>query len=577
MNNYASSPVARAQAGFVLYVTLIIVLAIGAVGGFFLYAAYEHSNAVRRWHASDQCLLDAQSGLERIKYELVHTYLSVPASSVGSFDWFLSWNSQAIGSNPVYTIPALDPINDSSVAVRIANVTIVSNAGYVDVDLIVAAVQSAPYVVTRAIHETLRVNAGGGGGDVQPFEYAYLLNSSGQLRNNMVVNGDIRINGNYKLNPSSIVNGSRYASGQLTANSPLWSIADYWNSVNTSPSARPTDPTGLNNIAWPMGYIADKSKNAFLPAFIIPPIDYISTLSAYTRGRITQNGQPVAINVYDGPGPDKIENTADDHCLVLDGSSSPITIQGSVAVKGDLIIRGKVGGQGTIYAGRNVHIVGDLSYVNPPTWPKPDANPLQTAVINAGKDLLVLAAKGNIVVGNYTTSTWSNRVWSIMADPTRNAYNVIASDAALGYDSDNISTNGYLFDGRYYANEVNNGRRLSGNGTNTVPRKYYESSLDNATFNALCDPNNVPSINAALLSNHGIVGNLGSSAVGGNTTLNGAMACHDEAHNFYGVFTINWDIRLGSQSKERASNYLTSGGTSGVAAVSTTIGWREIH
>jgi len=198
-----------------------------------------------------------------------------------------------------------------------------------------------------------------------------------------------------------------------------------------------------------------------------------------------------------------------------------------------------------------------------------------TAANNAKMDLLILGAKGNIVVGNYTSATWSNRVWNVMT-ASANSYSVSASDASLGYDSDNNPANGYLFDGRYYVNEANGGRRLSGVGTNTVPRKYYESSLANSTFNALCDANNVPRINAALLSNHGILGDLGSSAAGGNTVLNGAMACHDELDNFYGLFTINWDIRLGSQSKERLTN-VTFGETGGLAAGSTTISWREIH
>ena len=95
--------------------------------------------------------------------------------------------------------------------------------------------------------------------DVQSFDYAYLLNSAGQLRDNMVVNGDIRINGNYRLNPSSIVNGNRYVSGKLRANSPLWAVQNYWTSAASQ--SRPTDPTGDSNISWPMGYVPDKTKN----------------------------------------------------------------------------------------------------------------------------------------------------------------------------------------------------------------------------------------------------------------------------------------------------------------------------
>ncbi len=559
----------RGRSGFVLLTVMGVILFVAMVAGFFLYTARNHTHTVRQWYASDQCLLDAQSALEQVKYEIFQAYLS---NAQPSLTWFQTWSTNAIGSSPAYTIPALAPINGSFVTVTIANVTTVTNAGYAEVALVGTASRPAPFAVTRSIKESLRVTAASGGGDVQPFDYAYLLNSAGQLRDNMVVNGDIRINGNYRLNPSSIVNGNRYVSGKLRANSPLWAVQNYWTSAASQ--SRPTDPTGDSNISWPMGYVPDKTKNKSLPVFTMPSIDNIDALAATVQGRIIQNGADIVVNAYTGPGPDNIPGTADDNCLVLDGSSSPVTILGSVVVKGDLIIRGKVGGQGAIYAGRNVHIVGDLSYVNPPAWPKPDSTPNQTAANNATKDLLILGAKGNIVVGNYTTAIWSNKLWGIMT-ASANSYSVSASDAEIGYDSDNNPANGYLFDGRYYVNEANGGQRLSGAGTKTMPRKYYESSLANSAFNALCSANNVPSINAALLTNHGIIGELGSSAARGNTVLNGAMACHDELDGFYGLFTINWDIRLSSQSKDWLK--VSSGRPGGIAATSTTISWREIH
>jgi len=568
-----------AAAGFVLHMALMLLLVSGAIGGFLLYAAYNQSHIVRRWHESDQCLLDAQSALEQVKYGLVQSYISNQVSSPGSLGWFNEWNINKIGSNPVYNIPALDPINGSAVMVTIAGVAIFTNSGYAEVELIGAAGRSSP-VTSRMISEILRVAAAAGGaGRAEPFDYAYLLNSSASLRNNIVINGDIRINGPCRLNQSSIVNGERYSSGQYTANSPLWSVNDYW--TRAGPHARPTDPTANNSIAWPMGYVPNKSKNNNVAQWDIPAIDDINALAESARGRISRGGVNLAVNTYAGPGPDNIAGTADDNCLVLDGTASPITIEGAVVVKGDVIIRGKVSGQGTIYAGRNIHVTGDLTYLNPPAWPKPDSNPEQTAAANKTKDLLVLGAKGNIVAGNYTSSTWSNRVWNIMTDPANIiSYSVSASDAAIGYDSDNNPANGYLFDGRYFVNEANGGRRLGGVGTNTVPRKYYESSLANATFAALCDANNVPGINAALFTNHGFIGNLGSSAANGNTTLNGAIACHEELNSFYGLLTLNWDIRLSPKSREYVNtSFFASSGTTGALAEasSTTIGWKEIH
>ncbi len=554
---------------------LVIVSAVCAV---FLYAASQHGHAARRWHAADQCLLDAQSALEQVKYELTRSYLASPAAAAGDLSWFQTWDIQSIGANPVYAIPELGPINDSAVMVRIAAVRIASNAAYAEVDLVGAAGRAVPPSLKRIIQETLRIAPGGAA--AQPFDYAYLLDNSARFRHNLVINGDIRVNGDCRLNNTARINGNRYASGQIIANSPLWTLADYWKFAH--PAARPSDPTGSGNIAWPMGYSPDKTKNTYLPDMRMPIIGDISSLAGMAGGRISQQGTDLVVNVYDGPGPDNTAGTADDHCLVLDGTAAPIVIQGAVVVKGDLIIRGRVSGQGTIYAGRNVHIVGGLTYVNAPAWPKPDEQPVQTAAGNADRDLLVLAAKGNVVIGNYTAAAWSKRVWGIMADPDNiNPYATAVSDAALGYDSDNDPANGYLFDGRYYVNEAHGGRRLSGAGTGTVPRKYYESSLADSSFSQLCDKD-VPAVNAALFSNHGIIGSLGSSAAGGNALLNGALAGHDDLVNHYGQFTLNWDIRLGSQSRERINTSFmsASGGPGGAAstnATTTTTGWREIH
>ncbi len=278
----------------------------------------------------------------------------------------------------------------------------------------------------------------------------------------MVINGDFRVNGNFGMNNDSVINGNRFASGKLTANARLWTLDYYQRPANTSPRARPTNPAGSDDIAWPMGYAPDKTKNINLPEIALPAIGSLSELAGSAAGRITQNNSNLAVNVYSGAGPDGLAGTADDCCLVLDGSADPITINGAVIVPGDVIIRGQVTGQGVIYAGRNIHITGDLVYRNPPAWPKPDADPEATARVNAAKDLLILGAKGNVVIGNFTAAGWSNQVWSIMtADDNIAPYTVSATDAALGYDSDNNPANGYQFDGRLFVNEPNGGQIMS--------------------------------------------------------------------------------------------------------------------
>jgi len=92
----------------------------------------------------------------------------------------------------------------------------------------------------------------------------------------------------------------------------------------------------------------------------------------------------------------------------------PIEIDGPVFIGGDVVIRGFVKGQGTIYAGRNIHIIGDISYLNAPSWPHgtteltmPAYAPEEVRKSNATRDLLGLYARGNIIIGDYTSEDWT--------------------------------------------------------------------------------------------------------------------------------------------------------------------------
>jgi len=99
--------------------------------------------------------------------------------------------------------------------------------------------------------------------------------------------------------------------------------------------------------------------------------------------------------------------------ILIGTAEYPITIDGPVYFPGDVVIRGVVRGQGTIYAGRNIHIVGDIVYENPPSWPHNNLtldknHPTKVAERNHGCDLLLLVARGNIIVGDYSTDLWQS-------------------------------------------------------------------------------------------------------------------------------------------------------------------------
>ncbi|NLB55407.1 MAG: hypothetical protein GX811_06520 [Lentisphaerae bacterium] len=586
MNDYVKHTFKNNKSGHVLLMSVILVMLIGTISGFMVYAVRNHTNFVARSKTSDQALLNAQSELERVKYGIYTAYMSNMTVSTHGLSWFETWSRDSIGSNPSYKLLSLVGDVSKLLSVRISDVVVFKNEGYAEVTLVCAAGYSKPHKVTRIIEETFRLGAESEGIDEvvehdQSFvcDYAMMFYGPWNMRGSMYINGDVHINGDLRLSNLSYVNGDRSAMGKITANARNYSVKDYQNSKNTSDRARPTDPPGPNSSGpdWPMGYSPDRTKNKDQPETPLKLIDDINELAGTVVGRVTQGSVTLINNYYTGPGPDGTPGNPDDNCIVLNGKQTPLTIEGSVVVPGDVYIKGKIQGQGTIYAGRNIHILGDITYVNPPSWPKPDNNPEQTAKINRGKDLLVLAAKGNIVVGDYTDVSWWTRVGAIMLNSAP-SYDVLESDATIGYDSDNKPSNGFRFNGNYNAYEAHGGERLNDYlliGPKTVRRKYFESSLANSTYSSLCD-SNVQQIDAALYSNHAIIGDFGSLLR--SSEVNGAIICHDDYTTFFNSFTLNWDIRLGSESFDRVNTGAqTTPGTGGSVSVSKTVSWKEIH
>jgi len=91
--------------------------------------------------------------------------------------------------------------------------------------------------------------------------------------------------------------------------------------------------------------------------------------------------------------------------VILDGSVTPISLSGTVFVDGDVVIRGRVRGNGTILARGNVYVMGDLIYDcgTGNTLAACDySNPDRLPRFN-------LIAGGNAVVGDFMTiDTWRN-------------------------------------------------------------------------------------------------------------------------------------------------------------------------
>lgn len=120
------------------------------------------------------------------------------------------------------------------------------------------------------------------------------------------------------------------------------------------------------------------------------PILTAANLKPRMKGSVSI-GTEIAFNdIYDGN-------------LILDGSKGkPINIRGEVFIDGDLIIKGKYKGVGSIYA-KNIYIVNDLTATKSPfpfaTDPAAAMTQAQASVVR-GDDGLYLGALGAVVVGS---------------------------------------------------------------------------------------------------------------------------------------------------------------------------------
>jgi len=293
-----------------------------------------------------------------------------------------------------------------------------------------------------------------------------------------------------------------------------------------------------------------------------------------------------------------ISDTCEESSVVLIGTYKyPIKLNGPVYIDGDVIIRGFVKGQGSIYAGRNIHVIGDITYYDPPSWPhdleelkKSENCPTNVMQRNATKDLLLLAARGNIIVGDYTSVEWTNETQMAYLDLTKSGRTLkphTTTESDIGYSS------GYPRNKNY--TEEDGGKTVGSltitDGPNRsdwdIPgvtgwyayyiktidcslkarnRRYYESSLggyviqnlkqttatvgqqptwrassslwkrilaffglyqDSPTITDNIDSGDVTEIDAILYANHGIFGVAGGT-VKKKLHLNGALICKDE-------------------------------------------------
>ena len=199
---------------------------------------------------------------------------------------------------------------------------------------------------------------------------------------------------------------------------------------------------------------------------------------------------------------------------VIGDSSHPIKIHGPVTITQDAVVKGYVQGQGTVYTGRNVHIVGSINYKEPPDFRGTDPQAIDNA--NEKKTLLGLAARASIIMGD--TSQFGDNPLNYMTPPFTHARYDDNGNYVPAYDARQVDSYG---------------------------AKKYQSVLGDSYVHSVSA--NVGQVDAVLYTNFLGGGNIGTG--GGGVTFNGSIISRDEAMVLFSLpFRMNYDNRIKERS-----------------------------
>jgi len=410
------------------------------------------------------------------------------------------------------------------------------------------------------------------------FDYAYFVNNYGWMTGfgaaDLIVSGDMRANGDFDFSGGlPTVNGSIYAcmnskldppaSGIVNANPTQWDNTYYGTNAtarmrqaydSSKHGAKGTSQyetwrdliydksPGIVNGRYSGSLIGDAHGSRDFSGNVLdstptkevtmPDLNNLSyyqtssqswkdTKAAYANGTVNLNyGQGAWVDVWDAAQNKYVRLSTNGvisgNAVLIGTSAKPIKIHGPITVTQDCIIKGYVQGQGTVYTGRNVHIVGSILYKSPPDFR--GSNPQTVDNNNEPKDILALAARGSIIMGN--TKSFGYYPLVFMTPPFTH--------------------------GRYddYGNWI---PAFDANQVDSYGVKRYQPILGDNYINGIAE--GINTLDCILYTNFVGGGNLGTS--GGGVTFNGSIICKDEAMVLWSLpMRMNYDNRI----RERGIN-----------------------
>lgn len=409
------------------------------------------------------------------------------------------------------------------------------------------------------------------------FDYAYFVNNYGWMNGfsstQLIVNGDMRANGNFDFSGGTpTINGSVYAAannklippatGTVNITPNQWSNSYY--ATNAVAQARQAYDAAKHGAKGSQTYenwrdliydkdasiVGDRPSGAVVadnrgtrtysgtvldpqPTSVMPMPDlsdinkYVTLSTNYVDTKATYNdgtanpyyNQGAYVQVWNATASryDTVTTNgvfSGSRALIGD-ATHPIKVHGPVTFTQDVVIKGVVQGQGTLYTGRNVHIVGDITYKDPPDFRGTDPTTIDNA--NEKKSILGLAARASIIMGDTSTFSWSTPL-QYMAPPFTHARYDDYGNLIPAFDARQVDSTGM---------------------------KKYQSTLGDAYVHSISST--ISNINAVLYTNFLGGGNIGGG--GGGVTFNGSIISRDEAMVLFSLpFKMNYDNRIKERS-----------------------------
>lgn len=240
---------------------------------------------------------------------------------------------------------------------------------------------------------------------------------------------------------------------------------------------------------------------------------YVDDKNTYADGTANPNaGQGAWVKVWNGSAYQTISTNGivSGSAALIGSSTRPILIHGPVTFTQDCVIKGVVSGQGTIYTGRNVHIVGSITYKTPPDFR--GSNPTTVNNRNEKADMLALAARGSVIMGN--PKNFGYYPLRYMTPPFTKARKDENGNTIPAFDANQVDSTGF---------------------------KRYQSVMGDNYLDSISS--GVNQIDAVLYTNFVGGGNIGTG--GGGVVINGSIISRDEAMVCWSLPSVqNYDSRI---------------------------------